>query len=189
MAKKAPTIPFCDLEVGQLDGLLARIQPLIQPQDFQLLERIVTTIRLILGWIQSKDLSFRRLRRMIFGPKTEKSSDLLPKDKAADPKAPPASTNPSAPPKEKTKGHGRNGVEDYPGAQRILVPHEKYHPGCSCPLCLKGRLYDMNQPAVAIRIIAQPPFPGKIYEMMRLRCSRCLAIFVAQTPAEAGEGQ
>src|SRR5665811_566025 len=189
MAKKAPTIPFGDLEVGQLDALLARIQPLIQPQDFQLLQRVVTTIHLILEWIQRKDLSLRRLRQMIFGPKTEKSRHLLAKDKATNPDAPPASTNGSAPPKEKKKGHGRNGVEDYTGAQRIAVPHEKLHPGCSCPLCLNGRLYDMNKPLTAIRIIAQPIFLCRIYEMMRLRCSSCLAIFTAQTPAEAGAGK
>jgi transposase len=191
MAKKALTIPFCDLEVGQLDALLERLQPLIQPQDFQLLQRVVATLRLILEWIQRKDLSFRRLRQMIFGPKTEKSRHLLPKDKAANPDAPPASANGSAPlkEKEKKKGHGRNGVEDYPGAQRIPVPHQKYHPGCPCPLCLNGRLYDMNQPSVAIRIVAQPIFPCRIYEMMRLRCSSCLAIFTAQTPAEAGAGK
>jgi PAS domain-containing protein len=188
---KTPTIPFQDLAADKLEAVLERIGPLVQPQDFQLLQQVVATLVLVLEWLQRKTLSLRRLRQMIFGPKTEKSNKVLPKDKdkdkATDP-APGQSTgaNGPTPPKEKKKGHGRNGVGDYPGAERMTVPHQTLQPGCPCPLCRKGRLYDMNKPALVIRIVAQPFFPGKIYELMRLRCSSCLMIFTAQAPAEAG---
>lgn len=189
---KGPTIPFQDLEVSRLEALLERIQPLVPPQDFELLQKVVATLCLVLEWLQKQNLSLRRFRQMIFGPKTEKSSKLLSKDKekekdkAADAAAQSAGANGSAPPKEKKKGHGRNGVDDYPGAERIAVPHQTLQAGCPCPLCRKGRLYDMHKPALAIRIVAQPIFPGKIYELMRLRCNTCLMIFTAQPPAEAG---
>ena len=190
---KTPTIPFQDLEASQLEALLERVGPLIQPQDFQLLQKVITTLGLVLEWLQRKTLSLRRLRQMIFGPKTEKSSKLLSKtkdkDKATDPALPSAGANGSTQPKEKKKGHGRNGVDDYPGAQRIAVPHQTLHAGCTCPICLKGRLYDMNKPAVIIRIVAQPIFPAKIFELMKLRCSRCLMVFTAQAPPEAGSSK
>lgn len=185
---KTPTVPFQDLEADQLEALLERIRPLIQLQDFQLIQRVITTLCLVLEWLQKQSRSLRRLRQMIFGPKTEKTSKLLSKakDRAADPALQSAGANGSAPPpKEKKKGHGRNGVDDYPGAERIAVPHQTLQAGCTCPLCLKGRLYDMNKPAVVLRIVAQPIFPGKIYELMRLRCNSCLMIFTARAPAEA----
>jgi transposase len=171
--------------------LLERIQPLIQPQDFQLLQQVVATLCLVLECLQKQKLSLRRLRQMIFGPKTEKSSKLLSKakDKAAEAAGQPPGANGSAPPKEKKKGHGRNGVDDYPGAERIALAHPTLQAGCACPLCRKGRLYDMNKPAPVIRIAAQPMFPGKIYELMRLRCNTCLMIFTAPPPAEAGAGK
>ncbi len=187
---KAPAIAFQDLAADKLDALLERIQPLIQPQDFQLLQKVVSTLCLVLEWLQRQNLSLRRLRQMIFGPKTEKSSKLLDKEKekdnTADPTLQSADANGSAPPKKKKKGHGRNGVDDYPGAERIAVPHQTLHAGCTCPLCLEGRLYDMNKPAVIIRIVAQPIFPATIFELMQLRCSRCLMVFTAQAPPEAG---
>ena len=188
---KTPTIPFQDMEVGQWEALLERVRPLIQPQDFQLLQQVVTTLGLVLEWLQRKTLSLRRLRQMIFGPKTEKSSKLLSKakDKATDPTLQSAGANSSTLPKDKKKGHGRNGVEDDPGAERMVVAHPTLPVGCTCPLCRKGRLYDMNKPAVVIRIVAQPIFPAKIYELMRLRCSSCLMIFTAQAPLEAGSSK
>ena len=182
---KGPTIPFLDLEASRLEALLERIQPLLQPQDFQLLQQVVASLCLVLEWLQKKSLSLRRLRQMIFGSKTEKSSKLLPKAKDQADKA--ADANPgSSPPKEKKKGHGRNGVGDYPGAERIAVPHQTLQPGCPCPLCRNGRLYDMYKPAPVLRIVAQPIFSGKIYDLMRLRCNTCLMIFTARSPAQAG---
>jgi len=185
---KGPTIPFLDLEASRLEALLERIQPLLQPQDFQLLQQVVASLCLVLEWLQKKSLSLRRLRQMIFGSKTEKSSKLLPKAKDQADQA--ADANPgSSPPKEKKKGHGRNGVGDYPGAERIAVPHQTLQPGCPCPLCRNGRLYDMYKPAPVLRIVAQPIFSGKIYDLMRLRCNTCLMIFTARSPAQAGTGK
>jgi transposase len=185
---KGATIPFADLEAGRLEALLKRIQPLVQPLDFQLLQQVVVSLCLVMDWLQKKSLSLRRLRQMIFGSKTGKLSKLLPKAKDKAAKAADA-TGGSSPPKEKKKGHGRNGVDDYPGARRIAVAHQTLQPGSPCPLCRNGRLYDMNKPAPVIRIVAQPMFPATIFELMRLRCNTCLMIFTAPPPAEAGAGK
>jgi hypothetical protein len=68
---KTPTVPFQDLEADQLEALLERIRPLIQLQDFQLIQRVITTLCLVLEWLRKQSLSLRRLRQMLFGPKTE----------------------------------------------------------------------------------------------------------------------
>jgi hypothetical protein len=196
---KAPHIPFEDLEVGKLEALLRKIQPLLEAEDFQLLDRVVSTLVLILEWLQTKR-PFRSLFRMIFGPKTESTRNLLPKDKnkdtdkekekdpAAAAKAPSSSSegSDSPPGKPKRKGHGRHGAEDYTGAERVAVPHQSLQAGDSCPLCPEGGLYDTREPALVVRVIAQPMFRATIYELMRLRCSGCGTVFTAQAPAEAG---
>jgi transposase len=178
VAKKL-SVQLEDLEAGKLDALLQRIQPLIQPEDFHLLQKIISTICLLFEWIQRKNLTLRRLRRMIFCSGTEKTSSLLPRDDGPKTGA--------DKPQQKPKGHGRNGVQKYPGARRIVVPHETLQPGCNCPDCVKGRLYQMSEPATMIRIVAEPIFPATLYELMRLRCNSCLAIFTAKAPPEAGE--
>jgi hypothetical protein len=185
---RGQTIELEDLQSDQLEALLERIRPLIQAEDLHLLQRVIATLHLLLDLIKKARFSLRRLRQMIFGRKTEKTRQLLAKakDQAGGQTSQPASQGTSAVPKEKRKGHGRNGVEDYPGAERKLIPHATLHAGCSCPLCQEGRLYNLNKPASVIRIVAQPIFPATIYELMRLRCNRCLAVFTAQAPAEAG---
>jgi hypothetical protein len=187
---KEPEITFQDLEVGKLEALLLKIQPLLEPQDFQLLNQVVTTLVLVLECIQKKNMSIRRLLRMIFGPKTETSRNLLSKDKDKEQTAPAkdqssGSAGPN-PPSGKKKGHGRNGALDYSGAERVAVAHQSLKAGDPCPLCPGGRLYDTRQPALFIRVIAQPIFWATIYELMRLRCNLCGAVFTAQAPAEAG---
>jgi hypothetical protein len=189
---KEPKISFQDLEVGKLEALLLRIQPLLEAEDFQLLDRVICTFLLVLEWLQKKNMSIRRLRRMIFAPKTEATRNLLPKDKnndqdpAGDSNVQSSASAGANPPSGKRKGHGRNGAEDYTGAEHIAVAHQSLQVGDPCPLCPKGRLYDTQQPALFTRLIAQPIFRATIYELMRLRCNLCGAVFTAQAPAEAG---
>src|SRR4051794_24131009 len=153
---KGPQISFEDLEVGNLEALLQKIKPLLEPADFQLLDRVITSLVLILECIQKKNMSIRRLLRMVFGPKTESSRNLLAKDKEKqkDPSAAPNAQSSDSvgapPPSDKKKGHGRNGAKDYSGAGRVAVPHESLRAGDPCLLCLKGRLYDTGKPALFI---------------------------------------
>jgi hypothetical protein len=135
---KEPKISFQDLEVGKLEALLLKIKPLLEAEDFQLLDRGVTTLVLVLECIQKKNMSIGRLLRMIFAPKTESSRNLLPKDKekekakekeqAAAPNGPSSDSAGANPPSDKRKGHGRNGAEDYSGAERVAVAHQSLNP-------------------------------------------------------------
>ena len=91
-------------------------------------------------------------------------------------------------PKERTKGHGRNGTARYPGANRVKVLHESLQPGDPCPSCERGTVYAMSRPGVLIRFIGQPPITATIYELEKLRCNLCGQIFTAQAPP-AAEGE
>jgi len=188
---KGPKISFEDLEAAKLETLLLKIQPLLEPADFQLLERVVSTLLLVLEWIQQKNMTIRCLLRMIFAPRTETSRNVLPKDKekdqdqAAAPNGQSSSSAGTNPPSGKRKGHGRNGALDYPGAEHVAVPHQSLKAGDPCPLC-PGRLYDTRQPALFTRVVAQPILRATIYALMRLRCALCGTVFTAQAPAEAG---
>jgi transposase len=97
----------------------------------------------------------------------------------------------SAPPTGETKtdkpvppGHGRLGADDYPGAKVHRCDHDRLTPGDLCPECERARLYAMT-PLVRLRFTGQPLAMVTRYELQRLRCAGCGAIFVAHLPPEA----
>jgi len=87
---------------------------------------------------------------------------------------------------EKKKGHGRNGVDDYPSAKRVAVEHPELKAGDRCPepLC-GGKLYDTCVPNKDIEFTAQPPVRATVFQCQVLRCARCQRTFPAPLPAEA----
>jgi hypothetical protein len=134
----------------------------------------------VMAALEQKTASLARLRRMIFGEKTEKACKILPATIAA---------ILSGPPKPKAKGHGRNGAKDYLAAQRVQVPHPQHKAGDLCPKCLKAKLYLFTTPARLVHIVAQPIFQATVFELERLRCALCGALFTAPAPPEAGLGK
>ena len=171
------------LSQAQLEGLLAELCPLLAPGTYQLVEALLRTLQWIMGLLERKESTLARLRRIIFGEKTEKAQNLFAEDSAAN------RNDAAGGSKPKTKGHGRHGVDDYPGAKRVKVPHTHLRVGDLCPKCLKGKLYLVKMPARIVRIVAQPLFQATIYELERLRCALCGALFTAPAPPEAGDGK
>lgn len=86
----------------------------------------------------------------------------------------------------KKKGHGRNGADDYTGAERVSVPHSDLAAGNACPEpgC-RGRLYDTGAPAKDVELVGAPPIGGTVYERQVLRCASCQQTFTAPLPPEA----
>jgi transposase len=119
--------------------------------------------------------------RLVQWRNTEKTSAVL------DPKAPP--TGVDAPPereKPTPAGHGRNGADAFPGANRVMVAHATLHSGDSCPGCREGRVYRQKEPATLIRIVGQAPLEATVFEMERLRCNACGEVFTANQPQSVG---
>lgn len=165
----------------------------LEESDFEIIKAMAETIHLLSQAVDEKATSIRRLLRMLFGASTEKLKNLN-KDKNKN-KSGSAESNTSGrdtedqknEPDQKPKGHGRNGADEYTGADQVNVPHATLKPGDKCPGCLKGKVYEMPVPAVIVRITGKAPLQATVYQMQKLRCNLCGDIFKADTPSGVGE--
>lgn len=174
---KASAPEIVPLSAAQLEELLAKLAGLVPAETYRLLESVLRTFQWLVSALEAKNTTLGRLRRMLFGKQTEKSSSVLPLG---------AATGAERAAKTKAKGHGRKAAQDYPGAQSVKVTHSQHRVGGLCPKCLKGKLYLLQAPARLVRIVAQPIFQATCFELERLRCALCGALLTAPPPPEAG---
>lgn len=185
----------------EVEAALARVQAQLGPKDFELFRRLVNTLAAVTAIVSSQRAMLARLRRLFGLSSSEKSRDVLGKDKHGD--ADGASECPSgaggntevnersseAPPAQDTgdkrKGHGRIPTSVYEAATHIAVPHQSLHVGGACPACRSGKLFDLRDPAPYLRIVGQPLLAGTCWDCQRLRCSSCGHVHTAKPPAEA----
>lgn len=194
-----------ELNQEELAGLLARLEgSAMAPSDVALLKSALTTVQVLSTELESKEVTLARLRRLLFGPRTEKTADLLKRkpsgtspDPSSDPEGAPApetstseasSSSPSDTPpvRNKAPGHGRNGIRDFTGAEHIKVPHDTLHHGQPCPGCPKGKLYLQATPHTLLRIRGMAPLGATCIALERLRCNGCGEVFTAPSPEGAG---
>ena len=179
--KKSPQ--RIDMDIEQAEALLKRVQEALSAEDYRIIKAMIETIHLLSMSVDEKAASIRRLLRMLFGDKTETLKNVL--DRESKSTAEDKTTDEND--KPKLKGHGRNGAADYTGAEKVIVPHQDLKPGDSCPLCPKGKVYELKDPEVAIRITGKAPLSGTVYYMQRLRCNACGEIFKAAPPDGIGD--
>ncbi len=150
---------------------------------------VIETLVRVLDMLEMKSITIARLRKMIFGAKTEKTSQVCGKEGGATGTAN-ATTDTGVPPaakdKPKRKGHGRNPAARYSGAKKNVVEHPTLRPGDSCPCCEKGKVRERN-PVKLVRIHGQAPITGELHELGRVRCDTCGKVFVADAPEGVGE--
>ena len=171
------------------EALLAIVDnPSPSDDDRQRLRDVIETLALLMHEIEAKSTTIARLRKMLFGASTEKTSSLFGEgtDDGSGTEQP--STNNGDPErrrdKPKAKGHGRHHADAYRGAERRCVKHESLAPGECCPDCGKGKLYELREPARLVRVRGQAPIAAIVAELQRLRCSLCGKVFPAQTPPD-----
>jgi transposase len=162
---------------AQMEQMLAEMKLELSPGLYDRACLVFKTLRWIMGLIEKKATSMRRLQRLIFGSPSEKTAALFPKP------------SPPAKDRAKVKGHGRKGAKDFPGAQRQRVEHATLKSADPCPSCEKGKLSEAKTPSRIVRITAQPLFPATLYELVRLRCNLCGQVFTAPAPPEALPGK
>ena len=173
-------------------------------------QRLVPLLKTLL-WLQhtllSTRISLSKLKRILFGKKTEKRP-RKPKepDRGAEgsgngsdgdggSNAPPTGTpsssgmapggQSSASNTPKTRGHGRRAAADYPGAEPVFCAPPAHHSGDRCEQCHRGRLY-RSRPLVRLRFTGQPLALVTRFELEQLRCGTCGALSVAPMPPEVG---
>lgn len=134
-----------------------------------LLDALYALVRLdeIMGM---KETTLARLRK-IFNKSSEKR---LPEEL----------TSPKNP--KQGKNQGRNGKEDYPGAEKKWHHHESLKKGDRCPDCDKGNLCSY-EPGIYIRVTGSPLLEATIHETEKFRCSGCQKIFEAKSEVKDQE--
>ncbi len=180
-----------DVTADELDALLDRVRSAdIDKNDIEIIEGLAETITILNNAVDKKNISIKRLLKMIFGSKTEKKKDVLKEDEESDPPSKDSDDKDSKKPKENKspqKGHGRNGAAAYTGAKRITIAHEFLKHKDPCPLCYEGKVYKLKKPGVIIRVTGSPPLTATITELEKLRCNLCEKIFTAKAPDDIGE--
>ncbi len=184
-----------ELNTSKLEEILARVEAnRATAEDHETIRTLSHSYVHLVALLKDKNTKISRLRKLLFGASTEKTSSVLG-DKAKE-ATPSAGDDDSSTPSDETaaeegsrpppRGHGRNGADDYPGAEEIQVPHESLQPGDCCPECGKGTLYEQNQPGVLIRLVGQAPVGAKVFRLQRLRCGLCGKVFTAEPPEGLG---
>lgn len=200
--------------MDELEAILARVKAAIDPADHDKLCAAIETLGFLTAALENWKTSLRRLRRMLFGPSTEKTSDVCgepgqgggaegaaaangePTTEApatGEPTTDAGSSGESASvaadgkKKPKRPGHGRNGAEAYTGLPLVKVPHPELKEGECCPKCRRGTLGSDEKPKRLVRLVGYAPISGKRYELERLRCSACRDRFTAPAPEGIGE--
>ncbi len=207
MTQAKPTI--VELDMDKLEEILRRLEAQeLDAEDYETIKAVIGAYVYLFQALGDKETSIRRLRQMLFGAKTEKTAAVIaglmksaesapasaeiepvPESSAAtdaekvDGEAPPeAQGEPDREASAEKKGHGRNGAEDFTGAEKIEVRHESLQPGDLCPKCEQGTLYDTGRPGVVVRLVGQAPVTATVYYLQKLRCNPCGAIFTAKLP-------
>jgi len=151
----------------------------LSPQDQALLIKVLKWSRWVFMLLKRKEHSLKALRRLIFGPKTEKLPPKSDADKQKQDKdKPDPSDDPAASSGEKKKkgNHGRNGVDKHSGAERVFHSHETLCPEDSCPKCSRGTLYDYKISSF-MNFTGRPPIQAVRHDFQVLRCGTCQEIF------------
>jgi len=157
----------------------------LSTEDRRNLKALVDTFRQLALQYQNAKTSVKRLLKIIFGSGTEKTDKVLNRE----PKTRPEATSDGKEGKQKRKGHGRLGVDDYPGAEKVCVKHGTLKPGDKCPACGKGNLGARRRSSEIVHLVAQPLVKATQYVLRVLRCNSCQATFTATPPREAGRNK
>ena len=211
MVKKPEDHLTLNAEDGE--ALIARVHRSNLPRaDAERVEWVIRMYFYVVFALQEANLSAKRLRSLLFGkrpepsPSPEASSAASPADSdgphasavleadadgagATGHQAPPgASPRPerATPTGGHRPGTGCLGAAAYAGATRVECRHEELAVGQRCPVCGQGTLYALPA-GVEVRIDGHALLSAMHYELEKLRCSACGAIFTAGLPAGVGE--
>ncbi len=150
-----------DLDRSELEAILERAKTALSEEEYAKLHAAMETLIFLTQELEKKRVSVQRLKQLLFGATTETTRKVMERileeagkeSKSGDDSAEGKETETL----EKAKGHGRNGAEEYVGAEKVRVPHESLKPGDACPNCQKGTVYETAEPGHLVRIKGQAP--------------------------------
>lgn len=196
MARSKPRV--IEVSTEKLREALRRAESALPAEDVQLFKDVADSYDYLAELIGDKNTSIRRLRKLLFGARTEKTSDVAGQTNDQSNTSKPDAGDEAESGKEEESdealksrppppGHGRNGADDYVGGERVNVSHESLQPGDACPDCWRGTLYERNRPAKLVRLVGQAPVRATVYHLQKLRCNLCGKTFTAAAPEGVGD--
>jgi len=155
----------------------------LKKEDAELIEKLLRTLASLVRLLERKNLSIKRLRSMLFGPRTEKGKEADGNNQGEEKAGDPETTPPAAQKQERRPGHGRNKAGAYSGAKIVKCQNGELKAGDRCREegCW-GRLYDLNDPVVLVQFVGQVPITATTYEREVLRCALCQRRYPASLP-------
>ena len=200
-----------ELDEADLESKLNQIEAALGVEMAQPFRHLLHWHVRLLGLLREKNLSIRRLQKLLFGASTERTSNVLSSAADSTAQAEEASAENSADhaaclpetsstdgaqgegsakerpaSRRRRPGHGRIPASDYTGCERVVVRHALLRPGDACPHCASGTVYQQSDCSPVVRLKGQAPITGKVYELERLRCGLCGEVFTAKLPEDAG---
>jgi transposase len=191
-----------ELNMGELEETLRRAETALSQEDYARLKLLAESYACLTGLVGDKNTSIARLRKLLFGAKTEKTAAVvghrsdsqatrdatvsMPSSEDNACVATPSTTDEEKAAKQPAKGHGRNGADAYSGAVNVIVRHPSLQPGDDCPHCVEGVVYAVKNPGVLVRLVGQSPIQATVYELQKLRCNLCGDVFTAEPPEGVG---
>lgn len=176
----------------QIDEALAKAKVALPADVFGTIETVAHAYLTVMEALQRKSASIRRLRRMLFGPTSERTAKVLasgassPGEGQTQGEGSGGGGGQAKSPRTPQPGHGRNGHDAYWGAKTECVAHHTLKPGDLCPACGKGRVYEQERPKILVRVTGQPPLAAQVFLLMVLRCNLCAKTFTARAPKGVG---
>ncbi len=157
----------------------------LNEEDIKMITDVFETLQVLSEAYEKKNTSIKRILKMFFGKKSEKSKNILNKNgrDEGSSSANTSSDQGATEKKKKKKGHGRNGASSYTGADKSFVPHPNLVPGGSCPECITGKVYRLQTPQVFVQIEGRAPVSATVTEYEQFRCNLCSKIFTSK-PSE-----
>ena len=154
----------------ELATILARLEQLqgadgrISEQDFAALKAVAETLAFLTQELESKDITLRKLRKLIFGPTSEKGDYVCPKD-----------------PGQAGGDQGGNRADGGKPEAAGTGSEAGKATGGSAP---QGE--EESEPKVIVRVTAVAPLKATVYRLARWRCNACSEIFTAPAPEGVG---
>jgi hypothetical protein len=182
------------------EALIERLERnALTSEDRRVLVQLIRLYFWLLFALQEARFSLKRLRRLLFGDTRKKGKDgsrggssgagasdgpsAAAGGKEASPGDAAGRQGASSGPRP---GHGRQGAKAYVGAPRVECRHETLAVGERCPVCGRGWLYRLPA-GVEMRLDGNALLSAIRYELEKLRCSACGAVFTAKLPGEVAQ--
>ena len=209
-----PPREIIELDEEELRVKLNQIEAVMGSEIASPFRRLLEGYITVLVLLREKKISIDRLRKLVFGGSSERSSEIMPEEEnpskseteaggeASLPVEDPAAEHESHSSSESTAssnsvtgndkkdpkrpGHGRNPADAYTGCNQVAITHDCLCPGDDCPDCERGTVYRQSEWSPVVRLKGQPPVGGTVYRLERLRCHLCGKVHTAELPEEAG---